>query len=126
MWLNAEHVASIGVMLHRSMNMSSVSARLGLDDVPGDLQRARRRGDLGRLALLTYCEVRRWARQVGEQELAQHSLALLTDNPHATRSEFLHRVDDLIGELEGVRNRLTPEPHSLAVRSDSPSTPCDP
>jgi hypothetical protein len=113
-------------MLHCSMSMNSVSARLGLDDVLGDLRHARRTGDLGRLALLAYCEVRRWARQVGEQELAQHSLALLTDNPHATRSEFLHRVDDLIGELEGVRDRLTSQPHSPAARSDVPSTPCDP
>jgi len=112
-------------MLHRSMNINSVSARLGLDDVLGDLQHARRRGDLGRLALLAYCEVRRWARQVGEQDLAQHSLALLTNKPHASRSEFLHRVDELIEELEGIRTRLTSESHSLAVRSDSTGTPCD-
>jgi len=97
-------------MLQRSMNVISAAARLSLDDVLGDLQHARRMGDLGRLALLAYCEVRRWARQVGEVELAQHSLALITDNPHATRHEFLHRVDDLIDELQGVRNRLAAQP----------------
>jgi hypothetical protein len=38
-------------------------------------------------------------------EPADHSLALITDKPHATRDEFLHKVDDLIEELEGVRHR---------------------
>lgn len=95
-------------MLRCNMNAATtIGVRLGLDDVLGGLQHARRNGDLGRLALLAYCEVRRWARQAGEVELADHSLALITDNPHATRDEFLHRVDDLIEELEGVRHRLS-------------------
>jgi GMP synthase-like glutamine amidotransferase len=95
-------------MLRCNMNApTTIRARLGLEDVLGDLQHARRRGDLGRLALLAYCEVRRWARHAGEVELADHSLALITDNPHATRDEFLHKVDDLIKELEGVRHRLS-------------------
>ncbi|HEY6513543.1 MAG TPA: hypothetical protein VI032_16295 [Burkholderiaceae bacterium] len=85
---------------------TTIGFRLGLEDVLGSLQHARRSGDLGRLALLAYCEVRRWARQAGEAELADHSLALITDIPHATRDEFLHKVDDLIEELEAVRHRL--------------------
>jgi hypothetical protein len=80
---------------------------LDLDDVLGNLQHARRQGDLGRLALLAYCEVRRWARQAGESELAESSLALITDDPAPSRSEFLSRVDDLIRQLEAVRTRLT-------------------
>jgi GMP synthase-like glutamine amidotransferase len=99
-------------MLQRNMNTAATAVRLGLDDVLGDLQHARRQGDLGRLALLVYCEVRRWARQAGEVDLAQHSLALITENPHATRAQFLDRVDDLIQELEGVRHRMTPETRS--------------
>jgi hypothetical protein len=86
---------------------TNIRVRLGLEDVPGDVQHARRSGDMGRLALLAYCEVRRWARQAGEVELADHSLALNTDNPHGTRDEFLHKVDDLIEELKGVRHRLS-------------------
>jgi hypothetical protein len=86
---------------------------LGLDDVLGELQYARRRGDLGRLALLAYCEVRRWARQAGEPKLAASSLALVTDNPLPTRSEFLHRVDDLIADLEVARARLTEQVRPL-------------
>jgi hypothetical protein len=103
-------------MLRCSMNVNSTSVRLSLDGVLGDLQHARRMGDLGRVALLAYCEVRRWARQAGELELAQHSLALITDTPHATRGEFLHRVDDLIGELQDVRSRLTSEQGSPTER----------
>jgi hypothetical protein len=86
---------------------------LGLDDVLGDLQHARRQGDLGRLALLAYCEVRRWARQAGEPTLAARSLALITDDPPPTRAVFLHRVDDLIAELEVARERLTAQVRSL-------------
>lgn len=97
-------------MLQRNMNTATTAVRLGLDDVLGDLQHARRIGDVGRLALLAYCEVRRWARQAGEADLAQHSLALITEKPYATRAEFLHKVDDLIEELEGVRNRLQSDP----------------
>jgi len=97
-------------MLHCNMSTAIARSLLSLEDVLGDLQHARRGSDLGRLALLAYCEVRRWARQAGEVELAEHSLALVTENPHSTRAEFLHRVDDLIEELEGVRNRLTPGP----------------
>jgi len=99
-------------MLRRSMG-NYLGVYLGLDDVLGDLQYARRQGDLGRLALLAYCEVRRWARQAGEPALAASSLALITDNPPPTRSEFLHRVDGLIAELEEARERLTAQGRSL-------------
>jgi GMP synthase-like glutamine amidotransferase len=99
-------------MLRRSMG-DYLRVYLDLDDVLGDLQHARRRGDLGRLALLAYCEVRRWARQAGEPDLAASSLALITESPSPTRSEFLHRVDDLIEDLEQTRERLTAQVRSL-------------
>ena len=85
------------------MTGSSLQLQLGLEDLLGDLRYARRRGDLGRLALLSYCEVRRWARMVGDHRLAEHSAELITHSPHASREEFLAQVDDLIGELERVR-----------------------
>jgi hypothetical protein len=93
-------------MLHRTMSVDPISILLRLDDVLGDLQHARRTSDIGRMALVTYCEVRRWARQAGEAELAERSWALLAENPHATRGEFLRRVDELIVELERARDRL--------------------
>lgn len=93
--------------LHRrasDMSVSSLNLQLGLEDLLGDLRHARKRGDLGRLALLAYCEVRRWARMAGDQRLADHSSALITQSPHASRDEFLAQVDDLIVELEKVHS----------------------
>jgi hypothetical protein len=84
------------------MSASSLQLQLGLEDLLGDLRYARRSGDLGRLALLLYCEVRRWARVAGEQELAEHSSELIAHCPHASREEFLTQVDDLIFELGRV------------------------
>ena len=78
----------------------------GLEDLLGDLWHARRSGDLGRLALLLYCEVRRWARQAGEQALAQEASALIVDGPSASREEYLALVDRMISELEAVHVRL--------------------
>ena len=94
-------------MLHRTMSEDLMSTRLGLDDVLGDLQHARRTGNVGRLALVAYCEVRRWARQAGEHALAEHSTELVMRSPHPSREEFLHRVDELIDELESVRRKLS-------------------
>jgi len=85
------------------MNASSRHLQVGLEDLLGDLRYARRSGDLGRLALLSYCEVRRWARMAGYERLAEHSSELITHAPHASREEFLAEVDDLIVELETAR-----------------------
>lgn len=93
-------------MLRCNMNAVSIPLQLGLDDLLGDLRYARRGSDLGRLALLAYCEVRRWARMAGEQALAEHSSYLVTHSPHASREAFLAEVDDLIVELEQVRTRV--------------------
>ena len=82
--------------------------QLGLEDLLGDMRHARRNGDLGRLALLSYCEVRRWARMAGDLGLAEHSSALITQGPHASREQFLAHVDGLIGELERTRPEHAP------------------
>jgi hypothetical protein len=92
-------------MLHRNMN-PPLSLQLGLEDLLADLRHARRGGDLGRLALISYCEVRRWARTAGEAALAAHSSAIFTEAPHATREAFLDHIDHLIDELEQVKPRL--------------------
>lgn len=93
-------------MLHCNMNPFSVPS-LRLDDLLGDLRHARRGSDLGRLALVSYCEVRRWAREVGEHAIAQHSSALVLNSPQDTREGFLSHVDQLIVELEEARLRLS-------------------
>jgi len=93
-------------MLHCNMNASFSSLQNGLEDLLGDLRFARRKGDLGRLALLAYCEVRRWAREANAQELATHSSALVNNFPYASREELLTAVDALIAELEQARQSL--------------------
>ena len=85
---------------------ASLSLQLGLDDLLADLQHARRCNELGRLALLAYCDVRCWARQAGEIDVAEHSSAIFTEHPHATREDFLKQVDHLISELQRARPRL--------------------
>lgn len=89
------------------MSTSCQSLQLGLEDLLGDLQFARRSGDLGRLALLAYCEVRRWARMAGEQALAEQSSRLINNSPHANREAFMADVDQLILGLEQARIRVT-------------------
>ncbi len=93
------------------MNLSP-SLQLDLEDLLADLRHARRNGDMGRLALLCYCEVRRWARQAGQADLAASSAALVTDSPHGSRQAFLDEMDSLIHRLEALQQAepgLAPE-----------------
>jgi hypothetical protein len=94
-------------MLHCNMNPQvTQSLQLDLEDILGSLRYARRNEDLGRLALLTYWEVRRWARAAREELLAAHASNAITEHPHATRTEFLAIVDSVIEELETIRSGL--------------------
>ena len=88
------------------MSTSPAPLQVGLEDLLGEMQHARRIGDMGRLALLAYCEVRRWARQAGEPDLADRSTALITRHPHASRDQFMEQIDDLIHELEQAHSRV--------------------
>src|SRR5258705_13448012 len=89
-------------MLRRNMKHLTPNQKVGLEDLLGDLWHARRRGDLGRLALLSYYEVRRWARLSGEPDLAEHSSVLVHGSPFADRDCFLREIDLLIAELEQI------------------------
>jgi hypothetical protein len=91
-------------MLHCSMGCAT-SPPLGLefDDVLGSLQYARRIGDLGRLAHLTYWDVRKWARWTQRDALAERAADLVKGQPLPSRSAFLAIVDDVIAELERIR-----------------------
>lgn len=83
-------------------NGLSPSLRLNLEDVLGSLQHARRTGDLGRLALLTYWDVRKWARWARRAALAELAADVVTQQPHPSRAAFLDRVDAIIAELERI------------------------
>ena len=80
--------------------------KLALEDVLADLRHARRAGNIGRLALLSYCDVRRWARIAQRQGLAAHSEELVLGAPHSNRQGFLSAVDRLIAEMEQARAEL--------------------
>ena len=93
-------------MLHCNMTSCFTSLQNGLEDILGDLRFARKNADMGRLALLAYCDVRRWAREAGEMELAMHSSELINSSPYASRDEFLAAVDGIIIELAQARARF--------------------
>jgi hypothetical protein len=108
-------------MLHCNME-SVMSLALSLEDLLAELRHARRQGDLGRLALISYCEVRRWARDAGMPWLAEQSAAMVTQQPMATREAFLERVDQLVFELERVRHNMS----SRSMQAPSPMAPAAP
>ena len=85
-------------MLHCNMS-TSLAIQFGLDDLLADLQHARRTHDLGRLALLAYCEVRGWARQAGKPDIAESAMTMFTENPSVSKEEFLAKIDSLITTL---------------------------
>lgn len=90
------------IMLQRNMK-TAMSLQLGLEDLIADLRHSRKCGDLGRLAFVAYCDVRRWARAAGETELADNSSRVITDSPHESREAFLGYIDELIDDLERRR-----------------------
>lgn len=94
-------------MLHRNMDLPA-KLRLDLDDLLADLQHARRQGDLGRLALVAFCDVRRWARHAGEPEIADLAAAMFSGDPHPSRAAFLDAIDRLIAALVRVQAQAPP------------------
>ena len=94
-----------------------MDSQWGLDDLLADLQHARKRGDLGRLAFVSYCDVRRWARDAGRQALAEQAKRLITDSPHPSRDDFLSQIDELIAALEALRE---PVPVPSAANREGP------
>ena len=105
-------------MLHCNMSTEQ-SLQLSLGDLLADLHHARRQGDLGRLALIAYCEVRRWAREAGEARIAGQASEMITASPHANREDFLEHIDEMIRELDLARGRLEGRsliPNTLAAK----------
>jgi hypothetical protein len=89
-------------MLHCNME-PAMDSQSGLEDLLADLHHARKRGDLGRLAFVSYCDVRRWAREAGREVLAEQATRLITQTPHQSRDDFLMQVDQLIEALQALR-----------------------
>jgi hypothetical protein len=113
-------------MLRCNMKHYSQNLKLGLEDLLADLWHARRSGDLGRLALVSFYEVRRWARLADEHGLAEYSSVLVTRSPYADRESFMGDIDRLIAELERLLNihaaDVWPAPETMSA-IDNRSTP---
>jgi hypothetical protein len=106
-------------MLHCTMN-TSPALQFGLEDLLADLHHARRNNDLGRLALLAYCEVRGWARQAGKLDIAESAMTMFTENPCVSKAEFLAKIDRLIATLE-LHQQACPPPGVQFSRVEAPS-----
>jgi hypothetical protein len=113
-------------MLRCNMKHYSQNLKLGLEDLLADLWHARRSGDLGRLALLSFYEVRRWARLAEEHGLAEYSSVLVTRSPYADRESFMGDIDRLIAELERLLNThaadVWPAPDTLSAMDSGRAT----
>ena len=96
---------------------------LELDDVLGNLMHARRTDDLGRLALLTYWEVRRWARIARRDALAARAADLVLNQPHPSRLAFLEIVDAVIDELKRIQTEARWTPEIALVDDDGRPSP---
>lgn len=79
---------------------SAIGIQLGLEDLLADLHHARRKGELGRLALLASCEARSWARQAGKIDISDNASRMFIQQPCVSKDEFLGKVDELITILE--------------------------
>lgn len=89
------------------MTTNTPSLRLDLEDVLGSLMHARRNDDLGRLALLTYWDVRRWARIAHRDALAARASDVVLNQPHPDRAAFLAIIDTVIDELKRIQAEAT-------------------
>jgi hypothetical protein len=100
-------------MLRRNMK-KSLDIQLALEDLLADLRFARKHGELGRLALLAYCDVKGWARRAGKTDVAEKALQMFSESPCLSKSQFLEGIDSLIETMElhehgwhRTNNRLT-------------------
>lgn len=115
-------------MLRCNMNIPDSPALMrDLEDVLGSMKYARRTNDLGRLALLTYWEVRRWARCAHRDALAGLAADAIMAQPHPSRESFLALVDQVICELERVQSTAGAcPPAGASVRSPAVRAPVKP
>jgi hypothetical protein len=86
-------------MLHCNMEHSQ-NIQLALEDLLADLHYARKHDQLGRLALLAYCDVKRWARLASKTEVADTALRMFSEIPCISKVDFLQGIDKLIAMLE--------------------------
>ena len=86
-------------MLHCNMT-HSIDIQLELEDLLADLRFARKSDNLGRLALLAYCDAKGWARRAGKSDVADTALRMFSGSPCINKEAFLADIDNLIASLE--------------------------
>jgi hypothetical protein len=79
---------------------NSIDNQLALEDLLADLQFVRKHDQIGRLALLAYCEAKGWARWAGKHDVSDKALEMFSQSPYHTKQEFLKEVNNLIAALE--------------------------
>jgi hypothetical protein len=79
---------------------NSVDNQLALEDLLADLNFARKHDQIGRLALLAYCDAKGWARWAGKHDVAAKALEMFSQSPYHTKHEFLEDINNLIATLE--------------------------
>ena len=79
---------------------NTIDIQLGLEDLLAGLHFARKNEQLGRLALLAYCDVKGWARRAGKADVANKALQMFSQNPCPSKDAFLAGIDSIISTLE--------------------------
>jgi hypothetical protein len=77
-----------------------------LEDLLAQLWHARRTGDLGRLAHLSFSEVQRWGRGARDDLLVRHAQEFLARCPYGSRDDLTWAIDALIADVEFAHSRL--------------------
>lgn len=93
----------------------------GLEDLLSDLHLARKNEQIGRLALLTYCDVKRWARLAGKSEVAEMALQMFAKKPSPSRDDFLRDIDQI---LESLRWHDESGQHRHSLQTRTSQDPC--
>lgn len=69
-------------------------------ELVADLLFARECEQLGKLALLAYCDVKRWARETGRSDVAEMSVRLVSESASMDKQTFLRGIDGLLRCLQ--------------------------
>jgi hypothetical protein len=96
-----------------------INIQLALEDLLADLHFARQHEQLGRLALLAYCDVKRWARQAGKADVADMVLRMFADQPCQSKDDFLRGIDQLLGSLKGHGNEYHRNTNRYAMPAEN-------
>ena len=78
----------------------SLTSQFALQNLLEDLQIARENQQLGKLALLAYCDVKRWARQAGRTDVAEQAFRMFSERASISKDDFLREIDAMVGALQ--------------------------